>query len=85
MPAAVDTLLKPVSRAILRAHSGAVRAAAFSPDGETIASAADDGAVILWRWRRGEAERLAGHGGPVHSVMFSGTARGCSARRPTRP
>ncbi len=70
--AAVDTLLKPVSEAILRAHQGTVRGAAFSPDGSTIATAADDGEVLLWRWRSGETRRLGSHRGPVASVEFSG-------------
>jgi len=70
--AAVDTLLKPISEAILRAHLGTVRGAAFSPDGETIATAADDGEVLLWRWRSGEIRRQGHHRGPVASVQFSG-------------
>ena len=32
----------------LRGHTGAVWSAAFSPDGKTLATGSDDGAVILW-------------------------------------
>ncbi|MEZ4384368.1 MAG: protein kinase [Nannocystaceae bacterium] len=71
VPAAVDTLLSPVSGAILRVHRGTVRDAAISPDGETIATAADDGEVLRWRWRSGAVERLGHHRGPVVAVAFA--------------
>ncbi len=71
VPAAVDTLRKPVSQAVLREHRGTVNAAAMSPDGRAVATAADDGAVLLWEWESGRVQRLGAHRGPVASVAFS--------------
>ena len=47
IPAAVATLLQPVSRAVLRVHRGSVHAALFSPDGRQVASAGDDRLAAL--------------------------------------
>jgi WD40 repeat protein len=47
-------------------------AAAFSPDGKTLATTADGGAVDLWETFSGQRrERLAGHQGPLHFVAFA--------------
>jgi WD40 repeat protein len=48
------------------------RAAAFSPDGKTLAVARGDGAVDLWETISGQRRaRLAGHEGVVHFVAFA--------------
>jgi WD40 repeat protein len=45
---------------------------AFSPDGRTLASSADDGAVKLWNVASlQEATTLHGHRGPVSAIAFS--------------
>jgi WD40 repeat protein len=75
-------LWDPVTGRAVRALSGhgdpddrtvtEVNALAFSPDGRSLASAGDDGAVILWEVVTG-AKRLTlrGHGSAVNSVAFS--------------
>ena len=45
---------------------------AFSPDGQTLAGAGDDGIVRLWSLKGDQPlGELAGHDGPVHAVAFS--------------
>jgi WD40 repeat protein len=45
---------------------------AFSPDGRTLASGANDGAIKLWNLASmQEAATLHGHEGPVFVVAFS--------------
>jgi WD40 repeat protein/serine/threonine protein kinase len=56
----------------LTGHSGAVRVARFSPDGNTIATGGDDGEICLWDGRTGAARaRLAAHAGAVQAIEFS--------------
>jgi len=53
-------------------HAGAVRSVAFSPDGQTLATASEDSTVKLWRVSDGALVRtLSGHEGYVNSVAFS--------------
>jgi WD40 repeat protein len=67
-----DAIAVPTERNVLRGHQGPVWQAAFSLDGQIIASAADDGTVRLWD-KQGNpiGQPLKGHQGLVHSVAFS--------------
>ena len=57
-------------------HSKAVRALAFDDEGEMLASASEDGTILMWDSDDGCGDWsyhgiLEGHGGPVVSVSFS--------------
>jgi WD40 repeat protein/DNA-binding SARP family transcriptional activator len=59
-------------RTVLTGHRGVVRDVAFSPDGDHLASASDDGTVRLWDATNGKLERtLRGHDQSVASVSYS--------------
>ena len=56
----------------IRGHQGAVYSLAFSPKGDTLASAGADKTIRLWDAKTGnELRKLTGHGGEVESVRFS--------------
>jgi WD40 repeat protein len=56
----------------LQGHAGIVSMATFSPDGQTLASASEDGTAILWDWKAGKTRHvLRGHDGGVLLVAFS--------------
>ena len=55
-----------------KGHAFAVLSIAFSPDGQTLASASIDNTIKLWDIKTGQERRtLSGHSGEVQAVAFS--------------
>ncbi|MEC4849400.1 MAG: TIR domain-containing protein, partial [Jaaginema sp. PMC 1079.18] len=52
-------------------HQGWVNRIAFSPDGQTLASASDDNTIKLWNLRGEELHSLTGHQDEVNRIVFS--------------
>lgn len=68
---------QPAPQIVLQTgHSGAIKAIAFSPDGQTVLSAGDDRTVIVWDVQTGEIKRkLEGHPGAVSNLISSRDGR----------
>lgn len=52
-------------------HTDSVHAVAFSPDGQTVASASWDASIILWDVETGAQKMVLKHGYHPHQVLFS--------------
>lgn len=61
---------------ILEAHTGAIQAAIFSPDGSRLVTAGADGAAYLWDPLTGQQiADLSGEGSPIKAAIFSPDGR----------
>jgi WD40 repeat protein len=61
-----------VAKHTLYGHHGAIHAVAFSPDGESLASASQDGTVRIWNVTDGKSLRvIQGHSQQVIGAAFS--------------
>jgi len=66
--------------ATLSGHSHTIRALAFTPDGERLASAGDDRVVRVWETRGGrELAVLRGHSRPITGLSFATDGRRVSS------
>lgn len=67
---------KPIALHVLAGHTRRVTSAVFSPDGNFILSASDDGTARIWRTGgSGAPVILEGDGGPIVSASFSRDGR----------
>jgi WD40 repeat protein len=67
---ALRLTLQVAPQVILR-HDGAVDAAVFSPDGQRLATASDDGTARIWDTKSGMELAVLHHEGKVKAVAFS--------------
>lgn len=66
-----QTLLAWRGRAILRGHTAPVNSAQFSPDGQHVVTASDDGTARVWDRNAREILQIRGHAGAVAFAQFS--------------
>src|SRR5206468_1649666 len=65
-----QTLAQPPAE--FKGHQGLIFGVAFSPDGQTLATASFDNTVKLWDFATGkEKMTLKGHTKPVYAVVYS--------------
>ncbi len=80
---------RPYRPFTFRKHGSDVWYAAFSPDGNLVASSSSVllfGQVLVWDWRTGRVlPRLLGHTGPVEAWRSARTASSSPRRAGTRP
>jgi WD40 repeat protein len=55
----------------LSSHEGSVRSVSFSPDGQRLATAGEDGTIQLWNLSGKQLAQFKGHQGKVTTVNFS--------------
>lgn len=56
----------------LRGHTGAINSVCYHPTGKQLASASDDGMILIWDTETGGAKlKLQGHSGSVTAAQFS--------------
>jgi WD40 repeat protein len=60
---------------VIEGHEGMVWAVAFAPTGYTLASAGDDGKLIVWNALMGTKSREWQLGGPAYALRFSPDGR----------
>jgi RNA polymerase sigma factor (sigma-70 family) len=72
-------------KASRQAHLGRIWAAAFSPDGKTIASGSQDGSMKLWEVATREERGFGPHRGYVYALAFSPDGRYLASAGGTPP
>lgn len=69
--AALGSRLRRRSRRALGIHADTILSVAFAPNGELVGSAANDGAIHIWRNGSAAPVLCRGHRGPVRQISFT--------------